>query len=170
MTTTQNIDKQISAVLERLHLATIGAAMRTQMQLTDGLEELDRQSIRQKGNLWLNQTAWLVDTLKHHAMDGLDITLIVGEEDLSTVRNRQLKLKQTGIYARNALFSAASPLQCARNFFTHVEPFTSICSGIASQLETLVDKNTNPEQDSIASLYRTKPEQGQGLPGPGDGK
>jgi len=162
----QTYESQIASVLQRLHLATISAAVRTKGQLVNGLERLKFQSNLKKGGRWTFQTAWLVDTLKHDAMNGLDITLIVNDEDVSTVKERQFKITQAGTYARNALFSAASPLQCARNFSTQVEPFAVLCADVASQLEFLVNRHTQTDEDSVILLYRTKPEQSQGqLPG-----
>jgi len=153
---------QISSILQRIRVATLGAAARTKTQLTNGLEQLRYQGQQQKGTHWLNQTAWLVDTLKHDAMNGLDIVLIVDEGDPAVVQKSQIKIKQAGAYARNALFSAASPLQCAHNFSVQVEPFTVLCNDVAAQLDTLVNKHTQVEWESLVAMHRSKPSQGQG--------
>jgi len=161
---------QISSILQRLRVATLGAAARTKRQLTNGLEQLRYQGQQQKNVHWLSQTAWLVDTLKHDAMNGLDIALIVDETDPAVIQKNQIKIKQAGAYARNALFSAASPLQCAHNFSVQVEPFALLCKDVATQLDVLVNKHTQDEWESLISMDRAKPSQGQGQSPDGEEK
>jgi len=153
-------ESRVSDILQRLHLATLGAARRTQVQIMHDLDRLKTQSKRQKSARWLNESAWLVDTLRADAMNGVDIILIAGDADPHEVQEYQSKIKATGTYARAALFSAASPLNCARNFSRQASPFILLCADVAMKLEEIVHSDNLEEK--LTTLYRARPSQSQG--------
>jgi len=122
----------------RFHNATYGAAIRIREQLSSGLEQLVYQSHRPKSGQWLNQTAFLVDALRNDALNGTDISLILDKNSAPEVKKEQLNIATASTAARDALFSAASPLQCAQNFSYQVEPFAGLCRNVMAKLDAII--------------------------------
>jgi len=153
------MDAEMTSILQRLHLSTLSSARRTQSQITQGIALLAHQGRRQKSNQWLNDVAWQVDVLKTDAMNGLDIMRIANETDQITLKDYQSRIRDTCGNARNALFSAASPLQCAHNFSRSAKPFVLLCVDVATKL-SLIAQTQTPQPNQVTHDL-AKPAQGQ---------
>jgi len=160
--TSSAVDMPQSAAHEilwvRFQDATYGAAIRIREQLSSGLEQLVYQSHRPKSGQWLNQTAFLVDALRNDALNGTDIGLILEKESEPEIKKEQFSIATASATARDALFSAASPLQCAQNFSQKIEPFASLCRNVMAKLDAII---TERAQESFTEksyyLARAKP-------------
>lgn len=79
-------------LMARLQRAGLATASRTAGLLQSGLGLLSHQMQRPKNSSWPGETAWVIDGLKHNALDGLDAQEALGVISLEHKRVEQVEL------------------------------------------------------------------------------
>jgi len=143
-------------LVARLQRAGIATATRTAGLLQSGLGLLSHQMQRPKNGSWQGETAWVMDGLKHNALDGLDVQEALGVISLERKQLEQGELAQAGKVAKQALFSTPSPIASAIELQKHVGGFTQKCLSILGDLKRLTEGESDKQAESPYESRRAR--------------
>src|SRR5690606_30998129 len=116
--------------------------------LQSGLGLLSHQMQRPKNSSWPGETAWVIDGVKHNALDGLDAQEALGVISLEHKSVEQVELAQAAKAAKQALFSTSSPIASAIELPKHMGGFTQKCLFILGALKRLTEGESDTQAEA----------------------